>query len=119
MSDLKPCPFCGGPADAGYFPGDYDIGCNTCLISVSRHASDFDGDIEAAKAEAVAAWNTRDDMIPRAEAEAMVAEAVAKERERCARLADPPLAHRKGKPGLWRQRRTAIAAAIRQTEGEW
>lgn len=50
--------------------------------------------------------------------DARIAEAVAKERERCARLADPPLAHRKGKPGLWRQRRAAIAAAIRQTEGD-
>lgn len=34
--------------------------------------------------------------------------------EEAARIADPPLMHRKGKPGLWRLRRAAIAAAIRQ-----
>jgi hypothetical protein len=33
--------------------------------------------------------------------------------EECARVADPPLMHRKGKPGLWRQRRAQIAADIR------
>lgn len=42
-----------------------------------------------------------------------LAEAVAKEREACARIADPPFMHRKGAPGLWRRRRAAIAAAIR------
>lgn len=41
-------------------------------------------------------------------------EAVKVERERCALIADPPLAHRKGKVGLWRQRRAIIAAAIRK-----
>jgi len=39
---------------------------------------------------------------------------VAAETERCAKIADPPLMHRKGKPGLWRKRRAAIAAAIRE-----
>jgi hypothetical protein len=39
---------------------------------------------------------------------------VAAETERCAKIADPPLMHRKGKPGLWRTRRAAIAAAIRE-----
>ena len=46
-----------------------------------------------------------------AEAEQRGAE---REREACARLADPPLAHRKGKPGIWRQRRAKIAASIRE-----
>lgn len=35
------------------------------------------------------------------------------ERERCAKIADAPLMHRKGRLGLWRQRRAQIAAAIR------
>lgn len=39
------------------------------------------------------------------------------ETERCAKIADPPLMHRKGKPGLWRARRAAIAAAIREGRG--
>lgn len=33
--------------------------------------------------------------------------------ERAAALADPPLMHRKGAPGLWRQRRAQMAAEIR------
>ena len=33
--------------------------------------------------------------------------------EECARIADPPLMHRVGQPGLWRRRRAAIASAIR------
>ena len=33
--------------------------------------------------------------------------------EECAQIADPPLMHRKGKPGLWRQRRAKIAEDIR------
>jgi len=33
--------------------------------------------------------------------------------EEAAKVADPPLMHRKGKVGLWRSRRAAIAAAIR------
>jgi len=45
----------------------------------------------------------------------LVEEAVAQERERCAKIADPPLMHRKGPPGLWRKRRAKIAAAIRDS----
>lgn len=33
--------------------------------------------------------------------------------EDAAKIADPPLMHRKGKPGLWRRRRAEIAANIR------
>jgi hypothetical protein len=50
-----------------------------------------------------------------------VAQARAQAVEDAAKVADPPLMHRKGKPGLWRRRRAAIAAAIRalaQSEGE-
>lgn len=38
---------------------------------------------------------------------------IAEERERCAKIADPPLMHRKGAPGLWRRRRAEIASSIR------
>ncbi len=44
-----------------------------------------------------------------AEVQALLAAAV----ERAATLADPPLMHRKGRPGLWRTRRVQIADAIR------
>jgi hypothetical protein len=75
--------------------------------------------------------NQRGDMMYHGEADAEIIEAAdelarlraalsviesrvrAEERERAARIADPPLMHRKGKVGLWRQRRAAIAAAIR------
>jgi hypothetical protein len=33
-----------------------------------------------------------------------------------AKVAEPPLMHRKGAPGLWRTRRAAIATAIRQID---
>lgn len=33
--------------------------------------------------------------------------------EACAKVADPPLMHRKGRIGLWRKRRAEIATAIR------
>ena len=43
---------------------------------------------------------------------------VAAERERCAKIADPPLMHRKGRPGIWRRRRARIAADIRALPSE-
>ena len=47
------------------------------------------------------------------EVQRLIAEAVAREREACAKIADAPLAHRAGKHGLWRQRRAAIAETLR------
>ena len=47
-----------------------------------------------------------------------IREAVAAERERCAKIADPPLMHRKGRPGIWRRRRARIAADIRALPSE-
>ena len=49
----------------------------------------------------------------------VAARATAVERERCARLADPPTAPYKGATSShWRNRRVRLAAAIRKWEGE-
>ena len=57
MTELKPCPFCGGEAEmltAESMNGGYlfCIMCNDCR---SR------GDVYDTEAEAIAAWNTRDE----------------------------------------------------------
>jgi Lar family restriction alleviation protein len=59
MTDLKPCPFCGGKAEDGYYDAysadssfDY-IGCTDCKAMI-----EYD-DRGHARAEAIVAWNTR------------------------------------------------------------
>ena len=52
MTELKPCPFCGGEADIVVYgaTGEHTIECLTCG---AEGATEYD------KAEAIEAWNTR------------------------------------------------------------
>ncbi len=61
--------------------------------------------LSAAQRDAISAIETAALLaIEQAQAEAV---------EVSAKVADPPLVHRKGAPGLWRRRRAAIASEIR------
>ena len=54
MSELLPCPFCGGEASKRlFYKGKYRVHCNVC----DAHS----GDVCDTEAEAIAAWNTRVD----------------------------------------------------------
>lgn len=70
MSDLKPCPFCGGEAELWRANGERTawVACmGRCSILVSKeHKTD---------AEAIAAWNTRTAPDPAAIREAALREA--------------------------------------------
>lgn len=52
MSELLPCPFCGGEASKRlFYKGKYRVHCNVC----DAHS----GDVCDTEAEAIAAWNSR------------------------------------------------------------
>ena len=75
--ELLPCPFCGATnIEPDYMNTPFGLECKSCGAS-GPPDSYQDPD------EAAAAWNTRADLVDQ-----MIAEAVAKERERCARVAD-------------------------------
>ncbi len=53
MSELKPCPFCGGEALLlGSYERGYFVECNDCFAKTSNFGSE-------GKAESIVAWNTR------------------------------------------------------------
>ena len=106
--ELKPCPFCGGEAEGGFFPGDYDIGCNACRFSISRHASDYGGDYEAAKAAAIAAWNARAAL--RAHIEAAVRRALEAAASVCPAAVKNYQMMKPGKPEVYASREAQIVA---------
>lgn len=102
--ELKPCPFCGEPVtlvekDSGLLV----FKCPDTSPCVGSGLGSF-GRSEQ-RDTAIAAWNRRDEAHTRAAVEA--------ERARCLAIVEPPLMHRKGRVGLWRQRRAEMAAAIR------
>ena len=65
MSELKPCPFCGGDADVKYVGNDHTkkravhIGCSTvgCTVEIRVAALKFSHDW--CEEKAVGRWNTR------------------------------------------------------------
>lgn len=69
--EIKSCPFCGGPADAGWFAITHNIGCGECQYSLDACKSDiglsdedeFTPEVEAAIARFnINRWNTRADL---------------------------------------------------------
>jgi len=107
IEKLKPCPFCGGryvrAQQNGVRPNGsfawWEVACDDCDIVVRP----FDD-----REQAIGTWNRRAALdtlaLRKAEARGM---------ERAAVIAQPPLMHRKGRVGLWRSRRAAIAKQIR------
>lgn len=59
MSELKPCPFCGGKAKTQSFYRDHRVYCRTCNASTMCYYE--------TKEKAIAAWNRRvgDDLMER------------------------------------------------------
>lgn len=99
--ELKPCPCCSGMPRSMIVDGWYRVTCTECGITGGRYYSDE---------QAEAAWNRRSD------GEA-VEEAIATERERCARIAEQAYMrmHRTGGDESQLEP-DAIAAAIRSTD---
>jgi hypothetical protein len=66
--ELKPCPFCGGTANVGWFAITCNINCDKCQYSIDTEApeavrengADFtDALQDETKLAAITAWNTR------------------------------------------------------------
>ena len=61
MSELKPCPFCGGEADyrTENFGGRIWVQCTVCGVSTSRYDANEVVDRKDGKAWATQAWQRR------------------------------------------------------------
>ena len=69
MSELRPCPFCGGKADFFLHSAGYDeyvaleIDCSECSagmeVWVERYTKTFEKDVQKKKEEMFAEWNKR------------------------------------------------------------
>ena len=63
MTKINPCRHCKVKPDSGFYPGDFSIECEDCLVCVSRHMvdypsdNDFDESADLAKKAAIVAWN--------------------------------------------------------------
>lgn len=62
MSELKPCPFCGGEAEfiQERILGLYTVWCKKCKCQTSRQF-DFGTGLEVSKRKAADVWNRRAD----------------------------------------------------------
>lgn len=70
MTELKPCPFCGGPAKVSKSGGNsevdgyttfHTVGCSKCGIHRFAHSKPYGGpEPEEAIGLAVSLWNTRE-----------------------------------------------------------
>lgn len=55
MTDLKPCPFCGGEAEFYEDKGGFSVYCDFCGVGVDYYSKGLDD----AKQQAADAWNRR------------------------------------------------------------
>lgn len=69
MPDLKPCPFCGGAPELGYFAMTPNIHCPVCRYEIDGDAEEKPLDVSQAS-KLVERWNTRA-ALPPTPAEAM------------------------------------------------
>jgi Lar family restriction alleviation protein len=57
--ELKPCPFCGGEAEATNYVVEAAVSCTQCRASIVREHGQYD---DTGCAKAIAAWNRRADL---------------------------------------------------------
>lgn len=62
MTELKPCPFCGGEAEITEYHLSYEVECSACEATLATSFSIYADDDEksSVRNELVKAWNRRD-----------------------------------------------------------